>query len=40
MRTQGEIEAVTCEGVRGFKQDYFRRGPKDIHLIIDMLGRV
>jgi uncharacterized protein YbcI len=31
MRTQGEIEAVICEGMARFEQDYMGRGPKDIH---------
>ena len=31
MRTQGEIEALICEGVARFEQDYMGRGPKDIH---------
>src|SRR5690349_14942005 len=31
MRTQGEIEAAICEGLRRFEQDYMGRGPKDIH---------
>ena len=39
MKTQGEIEAAICEGVRRFEQDYMGRGPKDIHthLIGDLL---
>src|SRR5438067_9065521 len=39
MRTQGEIEAVICEGMARFEQDYMGRGPKDIHthLIGDLL---
>lgn len=39
MRTQGEIEAAICEGLRRFEQDYMGRGPKDIHahLIDDLL---
>lgn len=39
MKTQGEIEAGVCEGVRRFEQDYMGRGPKDIHthLIDDLL---
>ena len=39
MKTQGEIEAVICEGVSRFEQDYMGRGPKDIHahLIGDLL---
>jgi len=39
MKTQGEIEAEVCSGVRRFEQDYMGRGPKDIraHLIGDLL---
>lgn len=39
MKTQGEIEAAICEGVRRFEQEYMGRGPKDIHthLIDDLL---
>ncbi len=39
MKTQGEIEAAICEGVRRFEQEYMGRGPKDIHthLIGDLL---
>ena len=39
MRTQGEIEAAICEGIRRFEQEYMGRGPKDIrtHLISDLL---
>lgn len=39
MKTQGEIEAVICEGVSRFEQDYMGRGPKDIyaHLLGDLL---
>jgi uncharacterized protein YbcI len=39
VKTQGEIEAEICEGVRRFEQDYMGRGPKDIHahLIGDLL---
>ena len=39
MRTQGEIEAAICEGLRRFEQDYMGRGPKQIqaHLIGDLL---
>ena len=39
MKTQGEIEAAICEGVRRFEQEYMGRGPKDIHahLIDDFL---
>jgi uncharacterized protein YbcI len=31
MKTQGEIEAVICEGISHFEQDYMGRGPKEIH---------
>ena len=31
MKTQGEIEAAICEGIRRFEQEYRGRGPKDIH---------
>jgi uncharacterized protein YbcI len=39
MKTQGEIEAEICEGIRRFEQEYMGRGPKDIHayLIGDLL---
>ncbi|MFH1747300.1 MAG: DUF2294 domain-containing protein [Planctomycetota bacterium] len=39
MKTQGEIEAAICEGLRRFEQEYMGRGPKDIHthLIGDLL---
>ena len=39
MKTQGEIEALVCEGISRFEQDYMGRGPKDIHahLIGDLL---
>ena len=39
MKTQGEIEAIICEGMSRFEQDYMGRGPKDIHshLIGDLL---
>lgn len=39
MKTEGEIEAAICEGIRRFEQDYMGRGPKDIHtyLIGDLL---
>ena len=37
--TQGEIEAVVCEGIAKFEQDYMGRGPKSIHayLIDDVI---
>jgi uncharacterized protein YbcI len=31
MKTQGEIEAIICEGISRFEQDYMGRGPKEIH---------
>ncbi|MHC4093658.1 MAG: Na-translocating system protein MpsC family protein [Planctomycetota bacterium] len=39
MRTQGEIEAAVCEGIRRFEQEFMGRGPKDIHsyLIDDLI---
>jgi uncharacterized protein YbcI len=39
MKTQGEIEAVICEGITRFEQEYMGRGPKDIHayLIGDLI---
>ena len=39
MKTQGEIEAVICEGISRFEQEYMGRGPKDIHahLVGDLL---
>jgi uncharacterized protein YbcI len=39
MKTQGEIEAAICEGIRRFEQEFMGRGPKDIHsyLIDDVL---
>jgi uncharacterized protein YbcI len=39
MKTQGEIEAAICEGIKRFEQEYMGRGPKDIHcfLIGDLL---
>jgi uncharacterized protein YbcI len=39
MKTQGEVEAAICQGVRRFEQDYMGRGPKAIntHLIGDLL---
>lgn len=39
MKTQGEIEAAICDGIRRFEQEYMGRGPKDIrtHLIGDLL---
>jgi uncharacterized protein YbcI len=38
MKTQGEIEAAICEGIRHFEQEFMGRGPKDIHsYLIDAL---
>lgn len=39
MKTQGEIEAGICDGIRRFEQEYMGRGPKDVHthLIGDLL---
>ena len=39
MKTQGEIEAAICEGIRRFEQEFMGRGPKDIraHLIGDLV---
>lgn len=39
MRTQGEMEAIVCEGMTRFEQDYMGRGPKQIqaHLVGDIL---
>ena len=39
MKTQGEVEAAVCEGIRRFEQEYMGRGPKDIHahLITDCI---
>lgn len=31
MKTQGELEAAICDGIRRFEQDYMGRGPKVIH---------
>jgi uncharacterized protein YbcI len=31
MKTQGEIEAAICDGIRHFEQEYMGRGPKEIH---------
>jgi uncharacterized protein YbcI len=39
MKTQGEIEAEICQGLRRFEHDYMGRGPADVqtHLIGDLL---
>ena len=39
MKTQGEIEAATCERIANFEQEHMGRGPKGIHahLIGDLL---
>ena len=31
VKTQGEIEAAICDGIRRFEQEYMGRGPKTIH---------
>lgn len=31
LKTQGELEAATCEGISRFQQDFMGRGPKDVH---------
>jgi uncharacterized protein YbcI len=39
MKTQGEIEAGICEGIRRFEQEFMGRGPTEIHshLIDDLV---
>ncbi len=39
VKTQGEIEAAVCEGMRRFELEYMGRGPKNIHayLITDFI---
>ncbi|MCO6435504.1 MAG: DUF2294 domain-containing protein [Phycisphaerae bacterium] len=39
MKTQGEIEAAICEGIKRFELEFMGRGPKDIrsHLIDDLV---
>jgi uncharacterized protein YbcI len=39
MKSQGEIEALVCQGMARFEQEYMGRGPKHIHayLIGDLL---
>jgi uncharacterized protein YbcI len=39
MKTRGEIEAATCDGMARFEREYMGRGQKDIHahLIGDMI---
>jgi uncharacterized protein YbcI len=39
MKTQGEIEAAICEGIRRFEQEFMGRGPKEIraYLIDDLV---
>jgi uncharacterized protein YbcI len=39
MKTQGEIEAAICDGIRRFEQDFMGRGPKEVHahLLGDLL---
>lgn len=38
-KSQGEMEAAICDGIRRFEQDYMGRGPKEIHahLLNDLL---
>src|SRR5687768_2342700 len=31
MKSQGEIEAAICDGMKRFEQEYMGRGPKSIH---------
>ena len=31
LKTQGELEAEVSTGITRFKQEYFGRGPKDVH---------
>jgi uncharacterized protein YbcI len=39
MKTQGEIEAAICDGIRRFEQEFMGRGPEDVHahLIDDLV---
>ena len=39
MKTQGEIESATSDGISRIQQEYLGRGPKDIraHLVGDLL---
>ncbi len=39
IRTQGQIEAAVCDGIRRFETEYMGRGPRDIraHLVGDMV---
>ena len=37
MRTQGEIEAVICEGISRFEQDYMGWGPKEIFVLFQRI---
>lgn len=39
MKSQGEIEAAICDGIRRFEQEFMGRGPKEIHahLVGDLL---
>lgn len=34
MKTQGEIEAAICDGIRRFEQEFMGRGPKDVHAYV------
>jgi uncharacterized protein YbcI len=39
MKTQGEIEAAICEGIKRFEHEFMGRGPKNVHshLINDLI---
>jgi uncharacterized protein YbcI len=39
MKTQGEIEAAVCDGIRRFEVEFMGRGPMDVHtyLMEDLL---
>jgi uncharacterized protein YbcI len=39
MKTQGEIEATICDGIRRFELDFMGRGPQEVHahLLGDLL---
>jgi uncharacterized protein YbcI len=39
VKTQGQMEAAVCDGIRHFEQNHMGRGPKDIHahLLGDLL---
>jgi uncharacterized protein YbcI len=38
MKTQGEIEAATADGMRRFEQEFMGRGPTDIH--VHLIGQL